>query len=145
MVRRCPYQSCQKLYEDYYSQQVGHGLPVFAGGRTFRGRGLGSLLAGIGRAVVPLLKRGGKALLKEGARTGMQVAHDVLWGQRIGSSLKQRAGQAGKRLFHQAVSHAAGGGRGSKRIKRNSPNKKKQTTSGKRRRKNQQHERDIFG
>ena len=143
MVRRCPYNSCQKLYEDYYNQQVGHGLPVFAGGRTHRGRGLGSLLAGIGRAVVPLLKRGGKALLKEGARTSMQVAHDVLSGQRIGSSLKQRAGQAGKRLFHQAVTHAAGG---SKRIKRNNPNKKKQTTSGNRRRKkNQQHKRDIFG
>ena len=60
----------------------------FIGGRHIRGRGLGSLLGGTGRSLIPLLKSGGKALLK-GARTGMQVAQDVLSGQNVKSALTQ--------------------------------------------------------
>ena len=154
MVRQRAYQSCPKLYEDYYSSQVGHGLPVFVGGRnSIRGHGLGSLLAGIGRAVVPLLKRGGKVLLKEGARTGLQVAQDVMSGQRVGSALKQRSRQAGKRLLNQAT-----GGGGNKRIKSGHTRGRKQTGGGKSKTKQQQQQRrrrsrqqkqkrmsDIFG
>ena len=128
MGRQCDYQSCQKLYDDYYTQQVGHGLPVFVGGRSYRGHGLGSLLAGIGRAVVPLLKRGGKALLREGARTGLQVVSDVASGQRVGESLKRRSAQTGERLLHNALN--------SKRIKTTSKRGRKQTGAGLR--KNQQ-------
>ena len=141
MGRECNYQSCQKLYDDYYAQQVG--LPVFVGGRSYRGHGLGSLLAGIGRAVVPLLKRGGKALLKEGARTGLQVVSDVASGQRVGASLKRRSAQAGKRLLHDAVNP--------KRIKTTSKRGRKQTGAGlcKKKKKNNPKKRitvaDIFG
>lgn len=108
MVRHTPYVGNGKTYENYYCSQVGHGLPVFIGGRNIRGRGLGSLLGGIGRSLIPLLKSGGKALLKEGARTGMQLAHDVLSGQNVKSAMKQRAKQAGKRLFDQAVGQVTG-------------------------------------
>ena len=141
MTHRCEYRCCPKLYEDYYSNQVGHGLPVFVGGPSFRGHGLGSLLAGIGRAVVPLLKRGGKALLKEGARTGLQVAHDVMSGQRVWAALKQRTSQAGRRLAKRALSSATGGG-GGKRIKRQSGKKQ---SKGRRGRQRQQRMQDIFG
>ena len=71
MVGRCHYKHDGRLYEDYYRTQVGHGLPVFIGGKSTRGRGLGNLLGGLFRSVVLLLKSGGKALLKEGAKTGM--------------------------------------------------------------------------
>lgn len=108
MSRYTPYRSTARLYEDYYCNQVGNGLPVFIGGRNYTGHGIGNLLGGIGRAIVPLLRSGGKALLKEGARTGIRVARDVLSGQNIESSLKQRANQAGKRLFQQAVGHVMG-------------------------------------
>ena len=122
MGRQRAYESCPKLYEDYYTNQVGHGLPVFVGGRSFRGHGLGSLLAGIGLAVVPLLKSGGKVLLKEGARTGLQVAQDVLSGHRFDTALKQRSHQAGKRLLNQAT-----GGGSRKRIKTKHTRSRKQT------------------
>ena len=56
-----------------------------------RGRGLGSLLSGLVRSAVPSLKSGGKALLKEGAKTGMQLAQYVLSGQNLKSAAKQRA------------------------------------------------------
>ena len=137
-MRHCPFKTSSKLYEDYYGIQSGRGLPVFVGGRNYRGHGLGSLLAGIGGAVVPLLKTGGKALLKEGARTGMQVAQDVLSGENLKTSFKQRAGQAGKRLFDQAIDHATrANGPARKRIKR--------TRSTKRRQLRRQRRRDIFG
>ena len=139
MGRHCNYQSCQQLYDDYYSQQVGHGLPVFVGGRSYRGHGLGSLLAGIGRAVVPLLKRGGKALLKEGARTGLQIVSDVASGQQVGSSLKRRSAEVGKRLLHNAVNP--------KRIKTTRKSGRKQMGGGQRKRKKptKHSASDIFG
>ena len=144
MGRHCVYQSCPKLYEDYYVNQVGHGLPVFTGG-GHRGHGFGNLLAGIGRAVVPLLKRGGKALLKEGARTGFRVAKDVLTGQRVGSSLKRRAGQAGARLLGQAVSSVTSQAR--KRIKTSRASSGKQSQQRRRTRRPQKKPaaKDIFG
>ena len=146
MMRSCNYQSCQQLYDDYYKQQVGHGLPVFVGGRNYRGHGLGSLLAGIGRSVIPLPKRGGKALLKEGARTGLQVVSDLASGQRVGASLKRRSKEAGKRLLHSAVSNP-------KRIKTSRQGGRKQTGGGqlknqRRRRKKPKKQNtlvDIFG
>ena len=150
---RYPYQSCPRLYEDYYVNQVGHGLPVFVGGgggggRRYRGHGFGSLLAGIGRAVVPLLKKGGKALLKEGARTGLRVAQDVVSGQRLGSALKQRAGQSGKRLLKQVLSSPSPSQRRQKRIKTKRTAQGKQSGRQRRRqqpKKQQRRVTDIFG
>ena len=99
MVARCSYQCNGRLYDDHYQAQVGHGLPVFVGAHLMRGRVLGSLLGGLIRSAVPLLKSGGKALLQEGAKTGEQLAGDVLSGQSFKSAAKQRAQEAEKRLF----------------------------------------------
>lgn len=150
MVRLTPFQGSGKLYEDYYCNQVGHGLPVFVGGRNYRGHGIGNLLGGIGRALVPLLRSGGKALLKEGARTGMQVAQDVLSGRSVKSSLQQRASNAGKRLFHQAVGRVTGttaappGEPARKRIKSSTPHRQGQTGRQKKKRRRATAA-DIFG
>ena len=67
------------MYEDYYTRQVGHGLPVFAGGMTQQGFGIGGLLARGLRAAIPILKplmkRGAKTVvktvLKKGARSAL--------------------------------------------------------------------------
>ena len=147
MVRHTPYAASSKIYEDYYCSQAGHGLPVFIGGRNIRGRGLGSLLGGIGRSLIPLLKSGGKALLKEGARTGMQVAQDVLSGQTVKSALTQGAKQAGKRLFHQVVGQVTGRAAPSgqpprKRIKSTASRRATQKRSTSKRRRQPA---DIFG
>ena len=89
----------KNAYEDYYlSQARGGGLPVFIGNRQ-RGQGLGNLLGGIARMVVPVLKRGGKALLKEGLRTGVGILGDVVGGDGIKASAKRRLRQSGKRLL----------------------------------------------
>ena len=51
-----------RLIEEYYSNQVGNGLPVFSGSRVQKGHGIGSLLSGLVRSAVPLIKRSAKAL-----------------------------------------------------------------------------------
>ena len=147
VVRHAPFKGSGRLYEDYYCAQAGHGLPVFVGG--YRGRGLGSLLGGIGRAIVPLLKSGGKHLLKEGAKTGMQVAQDVLSGQSIKGAIKQRARETGKRLFQQAVGRVTGGlppgEPANKRIKSSTPRVRGQNVAaGRRKKRRKKNTADIF-
>lgn len=100
-----------RLYEDYFlSQSGGGGINVFAGPRYMRGRGLGRILGGLGRALFPLLKRGGRVLLQEGLRTGTDIAGDVLEGKKLTSSLKKRGREAGERIVHRAVKRMRGDG-----------------------------------
>lgn len=89
----------KNAYEDYYLTQArGGGFPVFVGNRQ-RGQGLGNLLGGIARMVVPVLKRGGKVLLKEGLRAGADILGDVIGGDGIKASAKKRIKQSGRRLL----------------------------------------------
>lgn len=161
MVRHIPLKRSQKAYDAYFCQQAGHGLPVFIGSRSQRGHGLGSFLSGIGRMILPIFKTGGKALLREGALTGLQVARDALDGRNVGESFKEHARDAGKRLLHGAVDHLAGNQSGSglrappgeparKRIKlgahkRRSQSKKRRQTRQKKNKKNKKSVTDIFG
>lgn len=113
MGRHVQLKRSPKAYENFFCQQAGHGLPVFIGARSQRGRGLGSFLSGIGRMILPIFKTGGKALLREGALTGLQVARDALDGRNVKDSFKEHARDAGKRLLHGAVDHLAGNQSGS--------------------------------
>ena len=79
---RILYRTDPVLYNDYFKNQVGHGMPVY----IVRG-GLGNVLSGWFRSVLPLMKRGGKALLKEGVRTAVQVGSDVFDGKYIKAAM----------------------------------------------------------
>jgi len=69
------------LYEKYYSHQNVGEIPVFAGKRFQRGHGLGSILGGfIRRLVLPFFKTDAKSMLKNAAKTGVEVASDVIDG-----------------------------------------------------------------
>jgi hypothetical protein len=81
----------QNPYVTYYVNQVGSGLPVYAGVPGQRGRGFGQVLGSLFRSAVPLLKRGAVALGKKALSTGAQVISDVASGENIKSSLKRRA------------------------------------------------------
>ena len=135
---RCAYRCCPRLYEDYYNQQhqTGHGgLPVFVGSG-----GLGSVLSGIGRSLIPLFQRGGKALLREGARTGLQVVSDVASGKSAEASLKRRSGEAGERLLKRIKTSRAVAGRQTGRGTKTAKTKKKTT----KKKKVTKRDRDIF-
>lgn len=90
-------------FEEYYLRQAGTGLSVFAGNRSQVGHGLGNILGGLARMVVPILRKGGKSILTESVRGGMDILGDLTRGQNIQSSLKRRAKQTGSRLMNNAA------------------------------------------
>ena len=139
-VGRIPYhgQHSQKWYDDYYMQQVGSGLPVFAGVPRQRGHGIGNVLSGLIRVATPLLKKGAVALGKQAAKTGMQIAEDVLRGENIKEAVKTRAKQAGMSMVRKALSQVAPPGETAGRgrsIKRNATGRRVSSRPRKKRRK----------
>ena len=121
MVRHATIHRNPKLYEEFFCNQAGNGLPIFVGGRHKKGHGLGSFFSGLGRMVLPWLKTGGKALLREGVTSGLQVAQDALGGVNIRDSMRDRAKEASQRLLAGAVDHVTQSGSGIRRRKRPAP------------------------
>ena len=93
----------RNAYEEYYLNQAGSGLPVFVGSRHTKGYGIGNVLSGLIRLAVPVLKRTGKAVVREGLRTGIDVLSDVASGKNIKQSVQNRVKQTGSRLVKKAV------------------------------------------
>lgn len=85
------------MYEDYYNRQTGGEIPVFAGARRQRGHGLGSILSGLFRKIVPFIKSNVKNVGRNLLRTGVDIAGDVLGGRRLKESAQQRIPQGLKR------------------------------------------------
>lgn len=86
-------------YSQYYTNQCGHGLPVFRGSRYQRGHGIGNLLAGAFRSVLPKLIPAAKSVGKTVLKQGMEVASDVLNGRSLKESAKHRARRGGMELL----------------------------------------------
>ena len=79
------------MYEDYYTNQSGHGMPVFAGARYQRGHGLGSILSGLfRRIIIPFFRANGRTIASKAIKTGLEVADDVAQGKSLKESAKRR-------------------------------------------------------
>ena len=90
-------------------------MPVFTGARYQRGHGLGSILSGLFRRVLPFLKANGKNIASSLMQTGMEVAGDVFEGKKkLGDSLKERVPQGIKRTV-QNLKFQSGSGLGKRR------------------------------
>ena len=79
------------MYEDYYMTQSGTGMPIYVGSRGQRGHRIGSVLSGLFRSAVPMLKRGLASFGKHALKTGQRILTDVIDGQPIGESAKKHA------------------------------------------------------
>ena len=90
-------------YDQYYLGQAGGNLPVFAGSRVQRGHGIGGILSGLMRMAAPLMKSGMKSLGKQGMKTGLQIAGDVMTGKKPKQAVKRRAKQAGLDVTARAL------------------------------------------
>jgi hypothetical protein len=112
------------MYEDYYMSQSGQGVPIFQGSRGQRGHGLGSILSGLFRSAVPLLKRGLSFFGKQALRTGAQIANDVVDGHSFKESAKKRVGDTINQYVPGLVPQF-GSGRHRRRITRKRTIKKK--------------------
>jgi hypothetical protein len=103
------------MYEDYYLKQSGGQMPVFMGSRFQRGHGLGSILSGLFRRVLPFLKANVKNFATSALRTGVDVAEDVFDnGKKLSESLKERIPQGIKRTV-QNLEFQSGSGLGQRR------------------------------
>jgi hypothetical protein len=114
------------LFTDYYVNQAGGSLPVFQGARGQRGHGFGSVLSGLFRSALPMLKRIGKQALT----TGAYIASDMLGGKKFDESAKARVRQ-GINSFLQPdtdVSEQTGSGRRRRIFKRKRTRRSKKTT-----------------
>ena len=101
-------------YRQYYRQQRGDGLPVFTGYRGQKGHGLGSLLGGLFRRAVPMLKKGLATFGKHALKTGLEIANDVVAGENVKDSAKRRVVEGIKRVV-RPESFISQSGRGRKR------------------------------
>jgi hypothetical protein len=104
------------LYEAYYMDQSGSGVPVFMGSSGQRGHGLGSMLSGFFRSAFPMIKRGLASFGKQALKTGLEIANDVVEGNSFKESAKQRVPQGIKRFASSAnFINQSGSGRRRKR------------------------------
>ena len=104
-----------KLCEQYYvdqARQKGGNLPASHGSRFEQGYGLGSIFKGLFRWAMPHLQQGAKVIGKQALQTGVQVAQDVLEGNKVNIALAKRSREAICELAPQA-----GGGRKSTKRK----------------------------
>ena len=103
------------LFTDYYVNQAGGAMPVFQGSRGQRGHGFGSVLSGLFRSAVPMLKRIGKQALT----TGAYIASDMLGGKKFDESARSRVRQGiNSFLLPEDVSEQTGSGRRRRDVKR---------------------------
>ena len=137
------------LYESYYVDQSGSGLPVFVGARGQRGHGLGSILSGLFRSAFPMIKRGLAAFGKHALKTGLEIANDVAAGDTIKQSASRRVPEGIKRfattsdLFNQSGSGRRRIGK-RKRTSRSNKRKKVVVTHVKKSRPKKRRFNDIF-
>jgi hypothetical protein len=135
-------------YNEYYEQQVGHGLSAFSGAKYQRGMGLGNIFRTFYNWVIPLfktlalplIKRGAHSLGTEAVRTAANIATDTLSGKDIEEATSSRAKEAFDVLKTKAMNRLMQKGMGSKCCKRkiDSFSSKKQNTS-------KRIKKDIFG
>lgn len=100
------------MYEDYYTSQSGNGHPIYQGAPGQRGHGLGSMLSGLFRSALPMIKRGLAHFGRQALKTGLEVANDVADGQSFGVSARQRIPDGIKRFVSTAnFTNQSGSGR----------------------------------
>ena len=95
-------------YYNYYANQVGNGFGVFQGTPMHTGNGIGSLLRGLAKSTLPLLKAGGKLVGKQLLSTGLGIAEDVVRGKNIREAAKDNFKEGGKALLDDLVGKASG-------------------------------------
>lgn len=118
--------AAKSLYETYYLDQSGSGIPVFAGSRGQRGHGIGSLLGGLFRSALPMIKRGLATFGKHALKTGLEIANDVVEGDSLKNAAKRRVPEGIKRFarFENFTNQS-----GSGRVQSSSKKKRKRPTS----------------
>lgn len=86
--------------------QYGGNLAAFHGARVQKGYGLGNLLKGAFRSIIPLIKEAGKTVGRSAFHAGTQVLGDIFEGKNLKKSVQNRTSQAGQKLRRKAIKKA---------------------------------------
>ena len=115
------------MYEAYYLDQSGSGIPVFSGSRGQRGHGLGSLFSGLFRSAVPMIKRGLATFGKHALKTGLEIANDVVGGESLKQAARRRVPEGIKRFAssNNLINQTGSGRKRTKRRKRSHSKRRK--------------------
>lgn len=97
-------------YDEYFDMQMGGARTgyggishVYIGSPNQRGHGIGSFLGGLFRRIIPLLKRGARAVGKEALRSGINAANDIMeTGMHPKEAFKTRLRESGENLKRKA-------------------------------------------
>lgn len=101
----------EALLTRYYLNQAGSGAEIYRGSAFQKGYGIGSWLGGLFRHIIPLLRKGGKALGGELLNTVNNVLDDVTHnGKTFETAIKSRGVEGIDNLKRKAVATMKGGG-----------------------------------
>ena len=115
MKRKFCCEASRDMYEDYYIRQSGGQMPVYVGARFQRGHGLGSILSGLFRRILPFFSNNAKQFANNLLQTGAEVVSDVFDNKKkFSESLKERIPQSIKRTV-QDLDFQSGSGLGQRR------------------------------
>lgn len=107
-----PYVCNKKCYIQHYVNQSGSGLPYFSGSLVQEGYGLGNLLAGVARSVLPILgktlkpivKKTAKSLGRKVVKSGADFLQDVVIHKKpVKKSLRKRSSEAMNDIIHASL------------------------------------------
>ena len=153
-------------YVEYYTRQhrpqIGGEIPAFIGAQRQRGHGIGSVLSGLFRRVLPFLRANARNFATNAIKTGLHVADDVMQGQKFVESLKRRVPDGiktaaqniswqtgdGLRVVRRKRSRSVSAQRATTNKKKKKKNKKKTKTKKKKKKKKRKRNTsrsDIFG
>ena len=96
---RAKYCCDSQAYQNYYLNQVGHGLPYFSGTRYQQGYEIENIFSSIAKTVLPLVKSGSKAFGKQVLCSGVGFVSDVLSGKNAKQAAIDRIKAAGPNLL----------------------------------------------
>jgi len=71
-------ESSHGMYEDYNTSQCGSSVPVYQGSQGQKRHGLGSVLSGLFRSAMFMMKQGLEFFGKRAIKTGLDVSNDVV-------------------------------------------------------------------
>jgi len=116
-------EASRDMYRQYYvNQQVGRGMPIYSGALRQKGHGLGNVIGGLLRHILPFL---GRAALS----TGTNVVGDLISGRKLKETMSARIPEGIKSLASSVVNQSGSGLR--KRKRRQRKNRKKTNKKGK--------------
>lgn len=110
--------TANKLYRDYYNQKGGGQtpipIPVYRGQAYQKGYGIGSVIGGLFKSFLPVLKNtalpilkcGAKSLGKTALKTGFDILSDGIEGRNLKTSAAKNLSRAGSSLLTNALSHS---------------------------------------